>query len=319
MARSRLSTAIAGQGLVLPDGPVRVLRPPAAWDLSALDAARVEIAHGFLPDLTAWRGRGYADAGQGQVPTVLVIVPRSKTLARALLVQALDQAGGMVIVDGQKTDGVDSLFKACRGWADIEGSVTQNHGRLFWFRPGARPDWTVTPQIVDGLITVPGVFSEGKVDLGSALLADALPPLSGRAADFGAGWGYLSRAILRSPAITSLDMIEAERLALDCLTQNIADPRARAIWADATGHAADQPYETIVINPPFHDGRTGTPDLGRAFLRNAARNLVRSGTLWLVANRHLPYEGDLAALFKEVAEIGGDGRFKLIRAVRPKG
>ena len=42
------------------------------------------------------------------------------------------------------------------------------------------------------------------------------------------------------------------------------------------------------------------------------------GTLWLVANRHLPYEAALAERsFRDVAEIGSDPGFRLIRATQP--
>ncbi len=49
--------------------------------------------------------------------------------------------------------------------------------------------------------------------------------LPARMADLGAGWGYLSRAVLDRPGVTSLDVIEAEALALDCAKANLPDPR----------------------------------------------------------------------------------------------
>lgn len=317
MAGTRLSSAFDAGQLVLPDGPVRVLRPPADYDLSGLDKDRVEIAHGFLPDRDAWAQRGYAGAGTGKVPTVLIVVPRSKTHAKAMLLQAMAEATDLVIVDGQKTDGVDSLFKACKPWADIAGNVTKAHGRLFWFAPDAVPDWDVSGQVIEGFVTVPGGFSEGKIDRGSLLLVECLPPLKGRVADLGAGWGYLSRAILRNPDVTGLDMVEAEQLSLDCLCRNIDDPRATAHWADATRYEGG-PYDTVVMNPPFHTGRQGAPDLGQAFIATAARIVKPRGQVILVANRHLPYEAALRQRFAQVEEIGGDGGFKIIRATRPK-
>jgi 16S rRNA (guanine1207-N2)-methyltransferase len=41
------------------------------------------------------------------------------------------------------------------------------------------------------------------------------------------------------------------------------------------------------------------------------------GTLWLVANRHLPYGAVLTETFRQVEDIGGDGAFRLVRASRP--
>ena len=41
------------------------------------------------------------------------------------------------------------------------------------------------------------------------------------------------------------------------------------------------------------------------------------GTLWLVANRHLPYAAVLAETFIDVEDIGTDASFRLVRAARP--
>ena len=71
------------------------------------------------------------------------------------------------------------------------------------------------------------------------------------------------------------------------------------------------------MNPPFHTDRRADPELGRAFIRAAARMLTRSGQLWMVANRHLPYEALLGELFAKVDETGGNTRFKILHATRP--
>ena len=71
------------------------------------------------------------------------------------------------------------------------------------------------------------------------------------------------------------------------------------------------------MNPPFHQGRAAEPQIGQAFVSAAARILSPSGGLWMVANRHLPYEAELKTRFVQVTEIGGDARFKLFHAARP--
>jgi 16S rRNA (guanine1207-N2)-methyltransferase len=45
--------------------------------------------------------------------------------------------------------------------------------------------------------------------------------------------------------------------------------------------------------------------------------LAPNGVLWLVANRHLPYEAALAECFREVAPLESAGGYKLVRAARP--
>jgi len=169
----------------------------------------------------------------------------------------------------------------------------------------------------DGSVTLPGIFSADGPDPGSELLAASLPEkLSGFGADLGAGWGYLARAVLTRPGIRQLDLIEAEHMALDCARRNVSDPRATFVWADATRYQPAQRYDFILSNPPFHTGRAADPSLGAAFIRAAARMLTPSGTFWMVANRHLPYEATLRDAFREVEEVAGTGAFKIFRASR---
>lgn len=319
MARTRLETALA-EGLTLPDGPVLVLRPPQDADLSALPRERVVIRHGFRPDSDAWDGAGYAIDDGGAGPAVAVAcVPRSKTLARALIAEAAD-AAALVVVDGHRDNGVDSIWREVRVRRPDAQGLTQGHGRLFWFEGGAGfEDWRATGPVQgpDGLFTQGGVFSEGGADAGSLLLAEALPTrLPGRMADFGAGVGTLALAALSREGVASLDLIEGESLALDCARLNVVDARANFLWADAvTGTFG--PYDGIVMNPPFHPSRAPDAGLGRAFIAAAARVLTPQGQLWMVANRFLAYETALAEAFRDVEAIGGDAAFKLFHAKVP--
>ncbi|MDE3029660.1 MAG: methyltransferase, partial [Paracoccaceae bacterium] len=57
--------------------------------------------------------------------------------------------------------------------------------------------------------------------------------------------------------------------------------------------------------------------LGVAFIRAAGSYMGPSGVLWMVANRHLPYDAALAEALRDVEDIGGDRSYRLIRASRP--
>jgi 16S rRNA (guanine1207-N2)-methyltransferase len=169
-----------------------------------------------------------------------------------------------------------------------------------------------------GSWTQPGLFSWDRIDAGSALLARHLPPLAGRGADFGCGAGFLARALLaRSPAVRELLLIDLDRRATDCATKNIADPRVRVLWADVADVAVDGPgLDFVVTNPPFHDGGLEDRALGLSFIRRAAEVLSRGAVLWLVANRHLPYEGTLRDVFATVRPVVEEGGYKIYEAHR---
>ncbi len=321
MSQSRLSTAIADGMIALPSGNISLMRPSATYDVSALPRDDIRIVHGFYPDVAAWQAAGY-DVRQDlqQSAVAIVVVPRSKALARAMVAEACSKAE-FVIVDGQKTDGVDSLFKSCRKILGDLPSIPKGHGRIFWFAAtDAFEAWTAPEPAKGphGYFTTAGVFSDGAVDAGSALLAEALPAkLPARMADLGAGWGYLAAPVLARDGVKSLDLIEAEALSLQCAKLNVSDPRVHFHWADATQFAGSG-YDGIVMNPPFHTSRASDPSLGRSFIQAAARLLAPHGKLWMVANRHLPYEATLTECFRNVDMIAGNGAFKIFHANRPQ-
>lgn len=322
MRSARLDLALeSGTFALPPNGDIAVLRPRIGDDLSALPKDRVVILTGFKPDHDHFAGLGFRMATD-RATAAVVCLPRARAEALAMLSQALGLVGpeGPVLVDGQKTDGPDSIAKLCRAAGLTVGEVlSKAHGKAFVVSGIAPGDWAGRPQVVEGgFTTLPGVFSADAPDRGSVLLAAALPAkLPGRMADLGAGWGYLARHVLTRDSVKWIDLVEAEAAALDCARLKVTDPRACFHWADATTFRPAQPWEGVVMNPPFHIGREADPNLGLAFLRNAHRNLLPNGQLWLVANRHLPYASTLALLFREVEEIGGDATFRLTRAAYP--
>ncbi|MGP9791548.1 class I SAM-dependent methyltransferase [Roseinatronobacter sp. NSM] len=324
---ARLTLAMA-EGLVLTDGPVTVLRPRAAERFDPLDMSRLQVAQGFRPDHDALLAAGYdVTVAARPAPTVLVCLPRSKAEAFGLIAQAAGALGAeLVLVDGQKTDGIDSVFKTLRARVDVAGVVSKAHGKLFWFDPRGvdltdlefRP-MTVCDPDLGPFQTVAGVFSADGVDPASQMLAQALPnELPATMADLGAGWGYLSAAVLARDTVKTLHLIEADATALELARGNISDARAQFHWADATQIALPARVEGVVMNPPFHAGRKAQPELGLAFIAATARILAPRGRLWMVANRHLPYEGALAAAFTQVDILVENGAFRVWQASVPK-
>ncbi|WP_050528118.1 class I SAM-dependent methyltransferase [Pseudorhodobacter aquimaris] len=328
MRSERLLFALRNDLMMLPDsGDVLVLRPRGTDDLSMLPMARVCVVQGMRTDYDALVARGYTVVAEppteARFAAALVCVPRAKAEAYALLAQAaaLLHPDGVIIVDGQKTDGIDSLLRDLRKRFTLSETVAKAHGKLFSFRPGAddMADWAAKPQTIEGgFQTLPGVFSADAPDAGSVLLAAHLPEkLPAQIIELGAGWGFLAHEILQHPGVKTLHLVEAEANALACARLNITDPRAEFHWADATRFKLDRGVDAVICNPPFHAGRDPDPALGQAFLQAAARLLAPHGTLWLVANRHLPYDRTLATLFHQVEEIGSDKRFRITRAARP--
>ncbi|MGV6850474.1 MAG: class I SAM-dependent methyltransferase [Marinibacterium sp.] len=299
------------------------LHPPGRIDLGALTPEICVAVQPFRPDFDALMQRGIdarPDMGDvGSVSVAVVTLPR----ARALVAAAVAAATDLVVVDGAKTNGVETMARDLRKRVDLDGVFSKAHGKLIWFDAGkARAadwsDWVDRPTHADGFRTCPGVFSADGVDPASALLAEHLPAMDGgHVIDLGAGWGYLSAQVLASGSPARIDLVDADHRALECARANVTDARARFFWADALGWASEQPADCAVMNPPFHTNREADPELGRGFISAAARCLAPSGTLWMVANRHLPYEEALQSTFLRVDTFGSNKAFKMFRASRP--
>lgn len=326
MRSERLTFAVATGALVVPgQGRIAVFGPAVPQEIALFPKERVQIITRQKLDHDAFAGLGYDVAGVADpgAALALVCVSRARAATQALIAAAVAglSPDGVLVVDGQKTDGIDTMIRALKPLCRMGDPVVKAHGRLVVVAPGADvADWTAHPtRIEDGFVTRPGVFSADGPDPASVLLAKALPDkLGARVVDLGAGWGYLARAILTRDTVQRLDLVEADGVALDCARDNITDPRAHFQWADATTFRPEAPAHAVVCNPPFHTTRRADPALGLAFIRAAQRMLAAEGVLWLVANRHLPYDPVLAAAFREVADIGGTQAYRLIRAARPQ-
>jgi 16S rRNA (guanine1207-N2)-methyltransferase len=157
--------------------------------------------------------------------------------------------------------------------------------------------------------SAPGIFAWDRIDPGSALLLDLLPPLAGKIADLGAGWGALTRAL---PG--RVDAYEADARALACLRMNA--PAASAFWHDVTAGLPESGYDAIVSNLPFHDPRGENRTLAEKFAKAAEAALTPGGRFYAVANVHLPYEKTLDAVFGRVERLEERDGYKVFAATK---
>ncbi|MDX7952463.1 methyltransferase [Lichenihabitans sp. Uapishka_5] len=262
----------------------------------------------------------------GSLASLIMLAPpgtleRRFALAQALLALA---PGAPFQVLAPKDRGGSRLAAELRAFGCEVFETSKRHHRIC---AGTRPEALVDVDatLAEGgprrippydLWTQPGVFSWDRLDPGSALLMKHLPALSGHGADFGCGTGLLSRGVLTSGAVKSLLGLDIDRRAIEAARRNLEDPRVSLRWSDLRRPDASlTKFDFVVMNPPFHEGGTEERSLGRIFIERAATALRRGGRLWLTANRHLPYEGVLAPLFRSVTVVVEAEGYKVFEAV----
>jgi 16S rRNA (guanine1207-N2)-methyltransferase len=269
----------------------------------------------------------FEDQADWAFQRVTVLAPPGVLERRYVLAQALRALtpGGQLIALAPKDKGGARLAKelAAFGCA-VEESARRHHRFCATLRPDQPRGLEAAiaagaPRIAPalGLWSQPGIFSWDRPDPGSTLLIGHLPLLSGVGADFGCGAGLLARAVLESPAVQRLSLIDIDRRALEAARRNIDDPRAVFIWADLRSAEPEvSGLDFVVMNPPFHDQGEEDRGLGAAFIARAAAALKRGGVCWLVANRHLPYEALLTPLFPRARQVAQTGGYKVYEARR---
>jgi 16S rRNA (guanine1207-N2)-methyltransferase len=98
----------------------------------------------------------------------------------------------------------------------------------------------------------------------------------------------------------------------DTLSAN--DLEATVLHSDVdSALPANEGFEVVVMNPPFHVGRDLKLDVALEFIRAAATHLEPNGEIWLVANHFLPYENHMRNL-GTVQEMARERGFKVLKA-----
>lgn len=324
-----------------PGARVLFLRARAGHALASVKDLDLTCVQSFAPDRDALEVSGLkvaAEAPDGQFDAVLVLPTRQRQEARAQLAEAVSRAkeGGVVIACAPNTEGAKTVEKDL---SDLLGGVdklTKSKCRVVWslvqedtVDQALLGAWRVLDaprEVLDGaFLSRPGLFAWDRIDPASRLLSGLLPEtLKGRGADLGAGFGFLARTVLeKAPKVTAMDLYEAEKRALDLAEENLSAFKGKramnGVWCDVT-RGIEGPYDFIVSNPPFHQtGKADRADVGQGFIRAAAGGLRPGGELYMVANRHLPYEKTLSDVFADVTQLADEGGYKLIRAVKAKG
>lgn len=274
---------------------------------------------------------GPAPSAAGPVDAAVLFMPRSKARASYLMAAfaALCPGEGHLVLVGEKRSGAASMrprieecfgpvieevrARGCVALTASRGSVSPSPAgeeRFSVSGPGAR---------VLTAVSLPGVFSHGRLDPGTGLLLENLE-LEGfhRGLDWGCGCGIIGAFLAAACPGAEVDLADIDAMAVEASRRTLsANGLRNARVRGSVGFSRlDGPWDLIAANPPFHRG--AGRDLGpvEAFLREAPSRLTRGGRLVLVANVFLPYERLLRSGFGSVRSLCQGEGYKVLEAVR---
>ncbi|WP_394559473.1 methyltransferase [Aquipseudomonas alcaligenes] len=233
----------------------------------------------------------------------VLFLPKSRELADYLL-QALAArlAGRELYLVGEKRGGIERAAKQLSAYGKPRKLDSARHCQLWQVtvdNAPVAPDLQALAQrfelpLADGplqVLSLPGVFSHGRLDRGSALLLEQLDGLpQGHLLDFGCGAGVLGAMLKRRYPQSQLTLLDVDAFAVESsrLTLAANGLEAEVIAGDGID-AAPSGLAAIISNPPFHTGVHTDYQASEHLLREAARHLSKGGELRLVANSFLKY------------------------------
>ena len=191
--------------------------------------------------------------------------------------------------------------------------------------PGLKPslsDWLRhTPlDFSDGTIdqaSYPGVFAKGRLDGGTRLLLETVPPPEPhtRVLDYAAGSGVIALGLSRCSEALSLTLVDADAISIEAARINL--PEAATHIASRLAELPDiPPFDLIVSNPPYHDGKSRSSDVIRKLIADAPARMTDEAALWIVVQKQVDVSGWLGEVMNAPECMAMDGRFRVWRTTR---
>lgn len=319
-----------------------LVNPPADDDLSFLGPEKIltfnyRVYRSHLEKLGDKISFGIDEGREQRYSAALIVVPKAKgelDLLLALATSKLSQNGEIYLV-GENKGGVSSAAKKLKQFGRAVGKIDSAKHCQLWRvavdessiiqtgSPFVLDDW-IEYYTLEGddyslqLATVPGVFSYGRLDEGSALLLEAMPSkLRGRILDFGCGSGVIGILAKTKHADIELEMTDINWLALECSKRScIANQITAAIFASDGWNEVTGRVDGVLTNPPFHQGIATEYQTTERFIRTAKDKLTKHALLLVVANRFLKYPAVIEATFERCETVLETGKFSVYLARR---
>lgn len=247
------------------------------------------------------------DVPESPFDQAIVFVPKSKELLNYLLHNIVSRLseGASIFLVGEKKAGVERAAKQLQPFGKSIKLDSARHCQMWQLtldktvQAKSLADWAqqynvATPNGDLTICALPGVFSQNRLDVGTAVLLPYLSQVtSGKIADFGCGAGVISAYLAKLNPKNRIFAMDVDAFALEStrmtFAQNKLAPEQLEIKAVSGIEDAPLFLHAIVSNPPFHQGIKTDYNASENLCKTSRRHLKSGGELWIVANRFLNY------------------------------
>ena len=276
------------------------------------------------------------DLPEGDFDQAIIFVPKSKELLNYILHNVVSRLslGASIFLVGEKKAGVERAAKQLQPYGQALKLDSARHCQMWQVTINttvtakALADWAqqytvATPNGDLTICALPGVFSQNRLDVGTAALLPFLSKVtSGKIADFGCGAGVISAYLAKlnpKNRIFAMD-VDAFALASTRMTfeKNGLSPEQLEITAVTGIEDAPLFLHAIVSNPPFHQGIQTDYNASESLCKTSRRHLKSGGELWIVANRFLNYPLLIEQNFGQCTTKADQQGFKVLFAKMQK-
>ncbi len=266
--------------------------------------------------------------GDTQADLVLLYWPKAKAEAEYLLAMLMAKLGEdtEIVVVGENRSGVKSIEKMFKPYGPITKFDSARRCSFYWGKclnqpqPFDMQQWFKSYQVNyhNHQLTIkslPGVFSHGQFDIGSQLLLDTLPALSGKVLDFGCGAGVIGSVMaILNPSI-ELEMCDISALAVESSKETLAANGLKGnVFASDVYSDTSNDYKFIISNPPFHAGLDTSYSATETLLAQAPNYQNAHGELLIVANSFLKYQPIIEKAFGNCETLNKTNKFAIYHA-----
>jgi len=287
-----------------------------AGDFSALEARFTERTHFGV------------HAPEASFDAAVLFLPKAKDLTEYLLNALASRLGGReLFLVGEKRAGIEAAARQLSPFGRARKLDSARHCQLWQVTVETPPQGVALESLARHfevpagdtplkVISLPGVFSHGRLDRGSALLLDNLDRLpDGHVLDFGCGAGVLGAAVKRRYPDTQVTMLDVDAFATASSRLTLAANGLEAEVLTGNGiDAAPKHLDVILTNPPFHTGVHTDYAASENLLKKAREHLKKGGELRLVANTFLRYQPIIEQYLGPCATMAEGQGFRIYRA-----